>query len=134
MEHAASSTIVYVGLARMPQPLVTPAPSVAVELEVDLGSRCIVGANSNLQFPGLERLLRDVLVGKPVDGLLGHALLELEVRYSAPFTTAVRSAVQAALRRALDGAASTNGASQEEASVPEHDGRRPLTATHGASG
>jgi hypothetical protein len=106
MGHAAESAIVYVGLACLPQPLVAPAPSLAVELEVDLRSRRIVAANTNLQFPGLERLLREVLVDKPVDALTGCAMLELEVRYSAPFATALRAAVQGALRRAEDGATS----------------------------
>ena len=102
MGHAAETTIVYVGLARLPHPLVTPAPSLAVELEVDGGSRLIVSATTNLPFPGLERLLREVVVGRPIDSLSGAALLELEVRYSAPFTSALRAAVQAAARRAQE--------------------------------
>ena len=104
MGQRVASTIVYVGLARLPQPLVTPAPSVAVELEVESHTRRIVAASSTLQLPALERLLREVLVDKPVDAVAGCPLLELEVRYSAPFTTALRVAVQAAVRRATDGA------------------------------
>lgn len=103
MGHSVDTTVVYVGLARLPQPLATPAPSVAVEIEVDPHTRRVVGANTSLQFPGLERLFREVLVGRPVDHVAGNALLELEVRYSAPFTTALRVAVQAAVRRAVDG-------------------------------
>lgn len=117
MGHAAESTIVYVGLARLPQPLVAPVPSVAVELEVELCSRRILAANTNLQFPGLERLLREVLVGKGVDTFAGCNLLELEVRYSAPFATALRAAVQAAVRRALDDAASKNGAPAQPVAI-----------------
>jgi hypothetical protein len=105
MGHASESTIVYVGQARLPQPLVAAAPSVAVELEVDLCSRRVVGASTNLQFPGLDRLLQEILVGRPIDAGDRSAVLELEVRYSAPFTTAVGVAVQSALRRAVDGAA-----------------------------
>lgn len=106
MGHAAESRIVYVGLARLPQPLVAAAPSVAVELEVEPSSRRIVEANTNLQFPGLERLLREILVGRAVDTVEGCTLLELEVRYSAPFATALRAAVQSAVGRAVDGTTS----------------------------
>ncbi len=117
MGHVADSRIVYVGLARLPQPLVASAPSVAVELEVEPRSRRIVAANTNLQFPGLERLLEEILVGKTVDTFAGCALLELEVRYSAPFATAVRVAVQAAVGRAVDGAKRRDGASPRPAAI-----------------
>ena len=81
MGHNAQAIVVYVGLARLPQPLVSSAASIAVELAVELCSRCIVAAHTNLPFPGLDRLLRELLVGKAVDTLDGRALLELEVRY-----------------------------------------------------
>jgi len=118
MGHPTRCTIVYVGLARLPQPLVAAAPTVAVELEVELGSRHVVAASTNLPFPSLARLLDDVLVGKPVEACMDGALLELEVRYSAPFASAVRVAVQAAARRAL--ADATNGT--------EHAATRPRLA------
>lgn len=102
MGHNSYSPMVYVGQARLPQPLVATAPSVAVELEVEPCTRRIVAAHTNLQFPGLERVLREILVDRPVDTTDGAAILELEVRYSAPFTTAVGVAVRAALRRAAD--------------------------------
>lgn len=102
MGHDTEPTIVCVGLARLPQPLVAPAPTVAVELEVGMRSRYIVAANANLPFPCLKRLLREVLVGQSVDTAEGPALLELEVRYSAPFTMALRTAVLAAVRQAAD--------------------------------
>ncbi|OGO50375.1 MAG: hypothetical protein A2148_12435 [Chloroflexi bacterium RBG_16_68_14] len=111
MGHVADARIIYVGLARLPQPLVGSAPGIAVELEVEPRSRQIVAASTNLQFPGLERLLGEILVGKAIDALTGCALLELEVRYSAPFATAVRAAVQAAVGRAVAGAGSRDGAS-----------------------
>ena len=117
MGHNAQAIVVYVGLARLPQPLVSSAASIAVELAVELCSRCIVAAHTNLPFPGLDRLLRELLVGKAVDTLDGRALLELEVRYSAPFTTALRAAVQAALRRAIDGVASGNGTPAEQVAL-----------------
>jgi hypothetical protein len=101
--------MVYVGQARLPQPLVAATPSVAVELEVEPCSRRILAAHTNLQFPGLERILREILVDRPVDTTDGAAVLELEVRYSAPFTTAVGVAVRAALRRAVDGVACRDG-------------------------
>ena len=104
MGHDQESTIIYVGLARLPQPCVAPEPTVAVEVEGELGARRIVAVNSTLQLPGLERLLREVLVGKSLDNGAHHAVLELDVRYSAPFSTAIRAAVQAAMRRAADGA------------------------------
>ncbi len=106
MGHAAEPTIVYVCLARLPQPSVAAAPAVAVELDVEASSRRIVAATTNLKFPGLERLFQEVLVGQPVDAAAGRALLELEVRYSAPFAPALRAAAQAAARRAVDGAIS----------------------------
>src|SRR3990170_426834 len=104
MGHPTRCTIVYVGLARLPQPLVAAAPTVAVELEGELGSRHVVAASTNLPFPSLARLLDDVLVGKPVEACMDGALLELEVRYSAPFASAVRVAVQGAARRGPAGA------------------------------
>jgi len=107
MGHAAEPTVVYVGLGRLPQPTVAAMDAVAVELEVEASSRRIVAAATNLQFPRLERLLQEVLVGQPVAAAAGHALLELEVRYSASFAPALRTAVQAAVLRAMDGA--TNG-------------------------
>lgn len=110
MGHVDKPTIIYVGLARLPQPLVAPAPTVAVELEVELPGRRIIAANTNLQFPGLERLLREVLVGQPIDSFAGRAMLEFEVRYCATFATAVRAAVQSAVRRAVEDAASEDGA------------------------
>lgn len=119
MGHVADARIVYVGLARLPQPLVAPSPSVAVELEVEPRSHRIVAVNTNLQFPGLERLLGEILVGKTVDAFAGCALLELEVRYSAPFATAVRAAVQAAVGRAVAGTGNGSASSPQPL-----DGRR----------
>ncbi len=100
MGHSSQSTIVFVGLARLPQPLVAAAPCVAVELEVEPEGRTIVAATSNLELPCLVRLLPDVLVGRTVDSAAGSAALELNARYSAPFGTALATAVQAALRDA----------------------------------
>ena len=108
------ATIVYVGVARLPQPLATPAPGVAVELEVEPCSRKIIAVSDNLEFPGLARLLKELLVGRSVERIEGGVLLELEVRYSSPFTTALRVALQCALRRA------TEGVSQPEQSVPKN--------------
>ncbi len=117
MGHNSHSPMVYVGQARLPQPLVAAASSVAVELEVDPCTRRIVAAHTNLQFPGLERVLREILVDRPVDTADGATILELEVRYSAPFTTAVGAAVRAALRRAADGVGCKDGR--------RPDGRQP---------
>ena len=127
MGHPTRCTIVYVGLARLPQPLVAAAPTVAVELEVELGSRHVVAASTNLPFPSLARLLDDVLVGKPVEACMDGALLELEVRYSSPFAPAVRVALQAAARRALADAADGAGraAVQPALAGPEPHGREP---------
>ena len=136
MGHPSRCTIVYVGLGRLPQPLVAAAPTVAVELEVELGSRQVVAANTNLPFPSLARLLDDVLVGKPVEACMDGALLEFDVRYSAPFASAVRVAVQAAARRALADAADSEGLADRESlqvqsrqpgrADPERHGREPL--------
>ena len=98
---AVEPTIIYVGLARLPQPCVASGPTVAVELEVEARTRRIVAVSSNLPFPGLDRILREILVGERLDNGAGQALLELDVRYSSPFSTALRAAVQGALRRAL---------------------------------
>ena len=91
MGHPARCTIVYVGLGRLPQPLVAAAPTVAVELEV---------------------------------------------RYSAPFASAVRVAVQAAARRALADATDSEALADRESlqvqsrqpgrADPERHGREPL--------
>jgi hypothetical protein len=100
MGHDSQPTIVFVGLARLPQPLVAAAPCVAVELEVEPEGRSIVAVTSNLQLPCLERLLPEVLVGRTVDSVAGSAALDLHARYSAAFATAVATAVEAALRGA----------------------------------
>lgn len=110
MGHATDACIVFVGLARLPQPLISPSPSVVVELEVELATRRIVAATSNLGLPGLERLLADVLVGQSIADCAGRALLELEVRYSAPFASALRTAVQNALGRVEEGTEAKRGA------------------------
>jgi hypothetical protein len=101
MGRAAQNTVVYVGLARLPQPLVAAAPTVALELEVDMSSGDIIAVQTNLPFPRLTRLLRDLLVGERVEACTNGALLELEVRYSAPFVPALRVALQSAAKRAL---------------------------------
>jgi hypothetical protein len=54
--------------------------------------------HTSLPFPALQRLLQEVRAGATPDELAGHALLELEVRYASPFTTAVRAALLAAIR------------------------------------
>lgn len=130
MGHNGKSTVVYVGLARLPQPSVSPAPTIALELEVEASTRRVVAANTNLQFPGLERLLQEVLVGQPVDAIAGRALLELEVRYSAPFASALRAAVQAAVQRAMDVTANS-GLSPD--GTTDGDGRLPEQATLSSS-
>jgi hypothetical protein len=99
MGHDSPSTIIYVGLARLPQPLAATVPALAVELEVEPGTRRIASVHTSLPFPALQRLLQDVLCGHTLDELAGRALLELEVRYASPFTTAVRAALLAAIRR-----------------------------------
>ena len=117
MGHAPECTIIYVGLARLPQPLVAPMASVAVELEVEVASRRIVSANTNLPFPSLERLLRELLVGKPIEVCGDGAMLEFEVRYSAPFATALRVAVQSAVRRATADAGSREQAQHQQVAL-----------------
>ena len=99
MGHTATATLIFVGLARLPQPFVAAEQTLAVELEIDLLTRRILAVSSTLQLPGLARLLRETLVGECVDSASG-ALLELEVRYAAPFTGALCAAVKRALQRA----------------------------------
>lgn len=113
MGHSVATTVVYVGVARLPQPLVTLAPALAVELEMDVARREIVSVATNLPFLCLGRLLREVLVGRKLDDLAGSALLEMEVRYAAPFASAVRAAIQSAARRALEDALSVNDGAPE---------------------
>ena len=100
MGHDALPTIVYVGVARLPQPFVAQVQSLAVELELDLQERRITAASTNLQLRCLDRVLQQVAVGRRVDDMLGSGMLELEVRYSAPFAGALRVALQNALRSA----------------------------------
>lgn len=99
MGHISKSTIIFVGLARLPQPCVAVGPTLAVEVEVELPTRRILAVNSTLPLPGLGRLLREILVGEFVEAAC-EALLELRVRYSAPFSTAICAAVEQALQRA----------------------------------
>ena len=93
------SSIIFVGLARLPQPPVSAASAVAVEVEIELATRRILDVNSTLQLPGLSRLLKDVLVGECVEDVR-KALLELQVRYSAPFAPALCAAVERAVEQA----------------------------------
>ena len=99
MGHTATSTLIFVGLARLPQPCVAVEQALAIELEIELPTRRILAVNCTLPLPGLARLLRETLVGECVNSAC-EALLELEVRYSAPFTTAICAAVKRALQRA----------------------------------
>ena len=99
MGHTATATLIVVGLARLPQPYVAVEQTLAVELEIELPTRRILAVNSTLQLPGLARLLRETLVGECVNSA-SEALLELEVRYCAPFTSALCAAVKRALQRA----------------------------------
>jgi len=109
MGREGTNTTVYVGLARLPQPPVAPASTVAVELEVGGASRRIVTASCSLQLPALERLLHELLVDQAIDAVEDTALPAFEGRYSAPFATAVRAALLAAVRRAAPGAPGGNG-------------------------
>ena len=72
MGHTNESSIIYVGLARLPQPLVAPVSSVAVELEVEPRGRRTVAASTTPQFPGLEGSLRAGLVGNPIEAVAGR--------------------------------------------------------------
>ena len=99
MGHTAISTAIFVGLARLPQPFVAAEQTLAVELEIELPTRRILAVSSTLQLPGLARLLRETLVGECVASVSG-ALLDLEVRSAAPFTSEVCAAVKRALQRA----------------------------------
>ncbi len=98
MGHFAS-TLIVVGLARLPQPCVAAEQTLAVELEIDLPTHRIIAVNSTLQLPGLARLLRETLAGKCLNSAC-EAILELETRYSAPFTSALCAAIKRALQRA----------------------------------
>ncbi len=119
MGHTATATLIVVGLARLPQPYVAAEQTLAVELEIELATRRILAVSSTLQLPGLARLLRETLAGKCVTDA-ARAVLELEVRYSAPFTTAVCAAVKRALQRATIDvspdapAAAQNGSRRED--------------------
>ncbi len=96
----ASTTIVYVGTARLPQPLPGPAGSLAVELVVEPGTGRVVATATNLALPSLDRLIWEVAVGARVADAPEKLLLEIEVRYCSPLTAAVCRALESALRRA----------------------------------
>ena len=119
MGHTATATLIVVGLARLPQPYVAAEQTLAVELEIELATRRILAVSSTLQLPGLARLLRETLVGERANSA-GEALLELEVRYAAPFTGALCAAVRRALQRATIDispdvpAAAQNGSRRED--------------------
>lgn len=112
MGHDTTSTLIFVGLARLPQSCSAVAPTLAVELTIELPSRSIVDASSTLPLPGLSQMLREILVGTGLDDAR-KALLDLEVRYSAPFSAALSAAVERAIQRAradLDEVASIDAA------------------------
>ena len=118
MGHTATATLIFVGLARLPQPYVTAEQTLAVELEIELPTRRMLAVSSTLQMPGLARLLRETLVGECVDSA-GEALLELEVRYAAPFTSALCAAVKRALQRATIDVSPDAPAAAQNGSRPE---------------
>ena len=99
MGHTELPTLIVVGLARLPQPYVAVEQTVAVEIEFELPTRRILAVNSTLRLPGLARLLRETLTGECMNSA-SEALLELETRYSAPFTGALCAAIKRALQRA----------------------------------
>jgi hypothetical protein len=100
MGHAPSTSIVYVGTARLPQPSASAAGALAVELVVDPAAGRIVATSTNAGLPSLDRLIWEVFVGSRVTQDLEAPLLEIEVRYCSPLTVAVRKAIENALRRA----------------------------------
>jgi hypothetical protein len=110
MGHTISTTIVYVGTARLPQPPICAAPAIGVELVVDPAIGRVVATSTNLALPSLDRLIWEVLVGTQVSDAPEKALLEIEVRYCSPLTTAVRKALETALRRAQQDACQRAGA------------------------
>ena len=109
MGHSASTTIVYVGTARLPQPAVVQASALALELVVDPAAGRIVGTATNLGLPSLDHLLWEVLVATDVSRPAAAVLLEIEVRYCSPLTAAVCRALEAALRRAQQDATQQAG-------------------------
>jgi hypothetical protein len=115
MGHSASTTIVYVGTARLPQPAVAPAGALALELVVDPAAGRIVGTATNLGMPSLDHLLWEVLVGTEISRPPEVALLEVEVRYCSPLTAAVCKALDAALRRAQQDARQQIGSRASDA-------------------
>ena len=120
MGYDAESTFIYVGLARLPQPSVAAGSTIAVELEIETRTRRIISVNTSLQFPGLERMLREILVGEAVENGAQQALLELDVRYSAPFSSALRAAVQGAMRRATTGGPEPDQVPVQPAALPSN--------------
>lgn len=126
MGQSASTTIVYVGTARLPQPAVGQASALALELVVDPTAGCVVGTATNLGLPSLDGLLWEVLVGTKVLSPPAPTLLEVEVRYCSPLTAAVCRALDAALRRAQQDARRLLGTDDND-----HDavpGRMPIGA------
>ena len=114
MGHLSSTTIVYVGTARLPQPPICAAPAIGVELVVDPATGRVVATSTNLALPSLDRLIWEVVVGKHVSDAPEKALLEIEVRYCSPVTTAVRKALETALRRAQQDARQLVGKRAED--------------------
>ena len=131
MGHFASTTIVYVGTARLPQPPICAAAAIGVELVVDPATGRVVAASTNVGLPSLDRLIWEVVVGTPVSDPPERALLEIEVRYCSPLTAAVCRALEAALRRAQQDAGRQTASCAQPAT--NGDGAWPAELAVGAS-
>jgi hypothetical protein len=129
MGHIISSSIVYVGTARLPQPLVSSVAGLAVELVVDPATGRVVAASTNVGLPSLDRLIWEVVVGTPVSDAPETALLEIEVRYCSPLTTAVCRALETALRRAQQDACRPLANRGHRPGSPAANGAKPCRST-----
>jgi hypothetical protein len=105
-----STTIVYLGTARLPRPSISAAPAIAVELVIDPATGCVVATSTNVGLPSLDRLIWELVVGTRVTDAPERVLLEIEVRYCSPLTAAVCKALEEALQRAYSDASQRVGA------------------------
>jgi hypothetical protein len=91
----ASTPIVVVGHARLPQTFATGESSqgVTLELEVDTGRHAIITVAAKSLPPLAEKLLEELLLGQRIDEGPAAPVEEFKRRYISPISRAITTAI-----------------------------------------
>ncbi len=91
-------TVIFVGHARLPHSLVSPGSTavVSVEMEVDLESGRVIVVGTQGLSPCSDGLVRELVIGEPLDGRIDAVLATIQARYMGPSQRAICCAVASA--------------------------------------